>query len=222
MIAAGPLGIPAGLDDLCHPARTALLVYDMQAGIRSQLADGDRVTTQCRRTIDAARHAGMAIVYTRHLSAPKPWMGVTQLRTAMAWQRTDDPATVRPVFHRDAPASALVPDLAPTAADLVVEKLAMSAFEGTPLAFAMRDRGFVGLAICGIALEIGIEPTVRHATDLGFIPILLADACGAGNAEAGARVAEGMRFMGEAVMTDTAAFCARLRGLGPPGGTERG
>ena len=74
----------------------------------------------------------------------------------------------------------------------------------------LRVRGLVGLAICGIAREIGIEPTVRHATDLGFVPILLTDACGAGNAEAGARAAESMRFMGEAIMIDTAALCDGL------------
>jgi biuret amidohydrolase len=206
------LDVPAGLHDLCDPTKTALLVYDMQVGICSQLADADRIVAQCRLAIDAARHAGMGVVYTRHLSAPRPWMGITQLRTAMAWQRTSNPAEVRPAFHRDAPTSALLPSLAPTADDLVVEKLAMSAFEGTPLAYAMRDRRLVGLAICGIALEIGIEPTVRHATDLGFIPILLADACGAGNAEAATRTIEGMRFMGEAVITDTAAFCGGLGG----------
>ena len=50
----------------------------------------------------------------------------------------------------------------------VFDKLAMSAFEGTPLQFALRDRGITTLAICGIALEIGIQPTVRHAADLGI------------------------------------------------------
>ena len=34
--------------------------------------------------------------------------------------------------------------------------------------FALRDREITTLAICGIALEIGIEPTIRHAADLGI------------------------------------------------------
>jgi len=30
--------------------------------------------------------------------------------------------------------------------------------------------------MAGIALEVGIEPTARHAADLGFIPVLVQDA----------------------------------------------
>ena len=76
----------------------------------------------------------------------------------------------------------------------MIDKFAMSAFEGTPLAFALRDCGLTNVIICGVALEIGIEPTVRHATDLGFVPVVLTDACGAGDAEAGQRALATMRF----------------------------
>src|SRR5215471_12151665 len=37
-----------------------------------------------------------------------------------------------------------------------------SAFEGTPLAFALRDCGITAVTVVGVAMEIGIEPTVRH------------------------------------------------------------
>lgn len=204
------LNVPTELADLCDPKSTALLVYDMQVGICSQIADGDRIVERCLAALSAARRAGMRVVFTRHLSCPKPWMGATQFRSAMAWQRTDDPARVKPWFLRDAPASGIVAELQPTPDELVLDKLAMSAFEGTPLAFALKDCGITGLAICGIALEIGIEPTVRHATDLGFIPILLSDACGSGHAEAGARSLETMRFVGETMFTEVANFASLL------------
>jgi nicotinamidase-related amidase len=88
----------------------------------------------------------------------------------------------------------------------------MSAFEGAPLqlAFRDRDRGITTLAICGIATEIGIEPTVRHAADLGIVPVVVADACGAGNAAAGQRTLDRLSFIGDALMTDELAFCAAL------------
>jgi hypothetical protein len=54
----------------------------------------------------------------------------------------------------------------------------MSAFEGTPLDIAFRDCGIDAFAIVGIAMEIGIEPTVRHGSDLGYVPVLVVDACG--------------------------------------------
>jgi biuret amidohydrolase len=53
--------------------------------------------------------------------------------------------------------------------------------EGTPLTLALRDCGILSVAIVGIATEIGIEPTARHAADLCFIPVIIADACGAGD-----------------------------------------
>jgi nicotinamidase-related amidase len=86
----------------------------------------------------------------------------------------------------------------------------MSAFEGTPLAFALQDCGVTGLAIAGIALEIGIEPTAQHATDLGIIPIILQDACGMGERQAGERAIETLRFVGEALICDVDTFCERL------------
>jgi len=48
-------------------------------------------------------------------------------------------------------------------------------------------------------MEIGIESTVRHGADLGYIPIVVADACGPGDAEA-ERAFEGMRFIGDALL----------------------
>ena len=86
----------------------------------------------------------------------------------------------------------------------------MSAFEGNPLTIALRDCGIVSVAIAGIALEVGIEPSVRHAADLGFIPVLVTDACGAGHPDAATRSLETLRFAGDAVLTDTAALCALL------------
>ena|ERR1700760_492572 len=206
------IAIPATLADLADPTRTALLVYDMQVGICGQVKGGAIVIERCARVLAAARQAKMRVVFTRHLSNPTTWLGATQLRTAMAWQRTEDPDDVKPWFLRGTPGAEITPELAPNADDLIIDKLSMSAFEGTPLAYALRDCAITGLAIVGIALEIGIEPTVRHATDLGFIPIVLTDACGAGNAEAGARALETMRFVGEAILTDSASF---NRSLGP-------
>lgn len=74
-----------------------------------------------------------------------------------------------------------MPELAPLEREAVSDKLAMSAFSGTFLDMAMRDLGLDCFAICGIAREIGIEPTVRHAADLGYVPIIVEDACGAGD-----------------------------------------
>jgi len=137
-------------------------------------------------------------------------MGQFAMRQAMTWQRTDQPEAVEPWFLRGTPGVEIVPDLVPRPEDFVFDKLAMSAFEGTPLQMAMRDAGLGAIAICGIAMEIGIEPTCRHAADLGIVPILIEDACGHGNAEAAQRSVDALRFSGDAIITDVATFASAL------------
>ena len=97
-------------------------------------------------------------------------MGASQYRMAMAWQGVDEPEKVKPSFLRDTAGFELVPELQPLSSEAIFDKLTMSAFEGTPLAFALRDCCITAIAIVGIAMEVGIEPTARHAADLGFIP----------------------------------------------------
>jgi biuret amidohydrolase len=204
------IAVPQTLEDVCDPSKLALVVYDMQVGIVSQLKGAEVVTARVARVLEAARSAGLRVFFTRHMSLPKPLMGAFQYRMATAWQRVDDPARVEPWFLRDSPGFAIVPELAPRPSEAIFDKLAMSAFEGTPLAFALRDCGITAVAIAGIAMEIGIEPTARHAADLGIIPVVIADACGAGRADAAQRSCEALHFAGDAIMTDTGTFCAAL------------
>ena len=198
--------IPRTVEEALRPDRSALLVYDMQVGIVRQIADGPRIVERVQRVLETARGAGMRVFFTRHLSLPLELMGASQYRMAMAWQRVDRPELVKPWFLRDSPGFALAPELQPRASEAVFDKLAMSAFEGTPLEFALRDCGVVAVAVAGIATEIGIEPTLRHAADLGFLPVLVEDACGAGHAEAAARSIASLRFAGDTLFTDVESF----------------
>jgi biuret amidohydrolase len=209
--------IPRTLEEAVHPEQMALVVYDMQVGIVRQIADGPRVVDRVQRVLSAARDAGMRVFFTRHLSLPKELMGASQYRMAMAWQRVDRPELVKPWFLRDSPGFSLAPELQPRPSEAIFDKLAMSAFEGTPLEFALRDCGVVAIAVTGIALEIGIEPTLRHAADLGFLPVLVEDACGAGHADAAARSIESLRFAGDALFTDVETFRRLLAAYAPSG-----
>lgn len=198
------------LEDLIHPQHTALLIYDMQVGIVRQVADGPAILDKVRTLVEAARRANIRIVFTRHLSLPKDWMGAFQYRMAMAWQHRDNPADVTAPFLRDSPNFQLTPELQPRPSEAIFDKLSMSAFEGTPLQFALRDAGIRSVLIAGIALEIGIEPTCRHAADLGFIPILVRDACGAGNPEIADQCVATLQHMGDTILTDLATVTSLL------------
>src|ERR671911_2373625 len=137
-------------------------------------------------------------------------MGVSQLRTAMAWQHKDRVEDVVSPFLRGSPGFELVPELAAHDSEAIFDKLSMSAFEGTPLEFALRDCQVTAFAIAGVAMEVGIEPTVRHGADLGFIPVVVTDACGAGNPTAAKRSLEALAFTGDAIMTDIATITRLL------------
>jgi nicotinamidase-related amidase len=64
-------------------------------------------------------------------------------------------------------------------------------------------------------MEIGIEPTVRHGADLGYIPVVIKDACGFGHRGAAERSIASLEFGGDAVLTDAEIFCAYLRRIRP-------
>jgi len=205
------LSIPQTVEDAIDLQSTALIVYDMQVGIMRQMKDGGEMLTNVAKVLAVAREVGLRTFFLRHTSLPKNLLGVFQLRQALAWQRKDSVEDVHPWFLRDSPGHAIVPELTPLESEAVFDKIGMSAFEGTPLDTALRDCGVRTVLIAGVAIEVGIEPTVRHAADLGYVPILIEDACGSGNAEAGERALASMRFMGDALFTTIAETTALLR-----------
>jgi biuret amidohydrolase len=207
------LDIPQTVEEAIDLPRTALIIYDMQVGIVKQLRHGQQMVERVKTVLDAARAVGMRTCFLRHMSLPKNLMGVFQLRQALAWQRKDSIDEVHPWFLRDTEAHAIVPELAPLESEAVFDKIGMSAFEGTPLDTVLRDCGVRSFLIAGVATEIGIEPTVRQAADLGYIPVVIEDACGAGHQEAGERALASLKYMGDAMFTTVAEVSVILKRL---------
>ena len=205
------LTIPETLDELCDRSRAALLVYDMQVGVVSQLPDGAEIVDRVGTLLRAARAAGLRIVYARHYNVPLGWAGVGQLRMAKTWQRVHLASELKQALSHGSPGCEIVDALAPRREDVVLDKVTMSAFESTPLALLLRDAGLCSFLIAGIALEVGIEPTARHGADLGFIPVVVQDACGFGNAEAAHRSLAALKYAGDSVLTDLASVSAALQ-----------
>ena len=202
--------VPGSLEEIVSPENTALIVYDMQAGITKQIANGAEITRGVAQLLAAARKARIRTFFTRHMSLPLELMGAFQCRTAMAWQRLQSPEKLKPMFLRDSPAFQIVPELEPQPSEAIVDKISMSAFEGTFLEIALRDCGIRSFLIAGIALEIGIDPTCRQGADLGFWPILVRDACGVGNEVAAGHSIASLEHMGDTTITDVTTVCALM------------
>jgi len=184
MTRAYGLSIPDRLVEVCTPERCVVIIYDMQKGIVPQISDGAEIVQLCRKLLDAARARGYRIFHTRHFFLPNAVAGVGQFRRAMVWQQKERPEETKPLFLQGSPLWEIVPELTPHEGEVIVDKITMSAFEGTFLNLAMRDAQVDSFIIAGIALEVGIGPTVRHALDLNLCPVLVTDACGSKSADA--------------------------------------
>lgn len=68
--------------------------------------------------------------------------------------------------------------------------------------------------IAGVALEVGIWPMVSHATDLGCIPVIVADACRFRDQAAAQRAWDMIAFMGMR-LTGVSAGLAQVWGVQP-------
>ncbi len=204
------LDIPDTLAEALDPATLALIVYDMQNGVLNQISGADQVLANVRALLEVARRRGVRTIFTRHYFMPRELAGVYQLRQAKVWQGKDRAADTVPLIPHGSAGFQLVDGLDPRSGEAVIDKITMSAFEATPLDIVLRDCGVRSYLIAGVATEVGIEPTVRHSTDLGYIPVVVRDACGAGDQVAGERALAGIAFAGDAFIADTDEVCAIL------------
>jgi biuret amidohydrolase len=204
--------VPDTVAEMCRPGTTAVLVYDAQVGILAHVQEQQAVVGRISHVISAARAALVPVLYVRHVSLPPAVMGVAALRAAMAWQRQDQADRVAHAFPPSAPQTQLVPELAPQPDEPVFDKLGMSALVGTPVEAVLRDRGVTTLALVGAVLEIGIEPTARHAADLGLLPVVVDDACGIVDRDAAERSLASLDYSLLSYRCSTADFLAALTG----------
>lgn len=205
------LSIPENLEEVCTPSRCALIVYDMQAGIVPQIAEGPAIVRRCQQLLTAARAGGFRVFHTRHIFLPSRAAGVGQFRRAMVWQRKGDPMETKPFITQNSRSCQIIPELAPEDDEVVIDKITMSAFEGTFLNLALRDAHVDAFIIAGIALEIGIEPTVRQGLDLNYMPIVVTDACGSKTQELKERSLATLEETGEVITVDTTRLAALLK-----------
>jgi biuret amidohydrolase len=187
-----------------------LIAYDMQSGILAQIADGGRVLANVLKLLTAGRKRGIRTIFTRDYLMPTELAGVYQLRQAKIWQRKNRAAETRPLIPHGSPGFQLVEELEPRSGEAVIDKITMSAFEGTPLNIVLRDCGVRAYLIAGVAMEVGLEPTVPALRRPG-----LHSYCRARRVRRGESVCWGMgheqhRFAGDAFVVDTENVCAIL------------
>jgi nicotinamidase-related amidase len=82
---------------------------------------------------------------------------------------------------KDDPLTAICPEVAPVAGEMMLIKSEASAFGAGPAAGRLKAEGIEWLAVAGVWTEACIDATVRDAISLGFRVLLVKDACGSGS-----------------------------------------
>jgi ureidoacrylate peracid hydrolase len=170
--------------------RSAVVVVDMQNAFVSKggtldiagvdVSDALRVVGTIGKVIAAARAAHVPIVflqmgYKADLSnAGGPRSPNSRKELAMRLMNSK-PQWKGRLLTEGSWDFAIVDRLAPQAGDLVITKTRYSGFVGTTLDAQLRAGGIEYLFFAGIATNVCVESTLRHAYFLDYWPILIAD-----------------------------------------------
>jgi gluconolactonase len=207
--AAGPNG---GLD--LDPRRCALIIQDMQNDVVMEggafassgspaHARAQNVVENIRRLADACRARGVMVIHVWFVVEPGA-PGMT-LNAPLFEGVVDNNALVRGTWG-----AAPVPGLEPKPGDMVVEKMRMSAWEGTRLETLLRSGERTVLINTGAWTNMSVEHTARTGADKGYFIVLPEDCCSTMNA-AWHDAAVNYALQNVAAVTRTDAVLAALR-----------
>lgn len=172
-----------------NPARTALLVIDMQrdfcapggyaekAGLNVSLLR--EPIPAISSLLNAARSCGMLVVYTRegHRRDLSDCAPTKMARSHQARAPIGSEGPIGKLLVRGEYGHGIVDELAPKPGEPIVDKPGYGAFYQTDLEIVLRSRGISQLILTGVTTEVCIQSTLREAVDHGFECITVADGC---------------------------------------------
>lgn len=165
---------------------SCLIVVDMQndfvrPGAPFEVPDARDITANIAALAKAFADPGLPVVYTRYIADES----VLRLADDVPWiDKLKPPVHACTPGHVrmyddgvEADGAAIIEDLAPGTDGWVVDKVLYSAFSDTQLGSDLKVRGISTVYVTGVATEICVDDTARHAVHLGFDAALVSDAC---------------------------------------------
>ena len=196
------------------PARCALLIQDMQNDV---IIDGgafaesgspghareQNVVANAAALAAAARAAGVPVMHVWYI-VEEGAKGLKQ--NAPLFQGVKDSGALVRGTWGAAPADGLEPQ----AGDFIVEKMRMSAWQGTKLESLLRGLGRDTVIVTGAWTNMSIEHTARTGADKGYYMLVPEDCCSSMNAD-WHNASINYALQNVCVVTDGASVAAALR-----------
>jgi nicotinamidase-related amidase len=159
------------------PKTSALLVMDFQTAVVEMVAtDKDTLLERTAKLIEAARKAGMRIIYV--VVGFRPGYPEVSPRN-----QSFGPIRESGRFAAGSAGTDVHSAVGPQPGDVVVTKHRVSAFTGTDLDMVLRANGVETLVLAGIATSGVVLSTVRHAADADYRIVVVENCCADRDAE---------------------------------------
>jgi len=167
-------------------ALAALVIIDMQrdfvepGGFGETLGNDVSLLTAivpaCQRMLAAWRAAEALVVHTRESHKPdlsdcppaKRERGDPSLRIG-------DDGPMGRILVAGEPGNQIIPELAPIAGEIVIDKPGKGMFYGTDLQTQLQSRSIRYLVFMGVTTEVCVQTSMREANDRGYDGLLLTD-----------------------------------------------
>jgi nicotinamidase-related amidase len=154
-----------------EPLTTALLLMDFQRMvIDSYAVDKQALLGRVKRLAVTARNSGVMVIHV----AVGFQLGYPEVSGRNSIFSGLKAAGLLAMGH---PAGDIHPELAPHPGDVVVTKQRVSAFTGTNLNMILRSNNIDRLLLTGILTQGVVLSTLRHAADMDYRAVVLADGC---------------------------------------------
>ncbi|MEM0334675.1 MAG: cysteine hydrolase [Thermoplasmata archaeon] len=156
------------IEDFLKPEKSVFVVWDVQEALVNAIFNKETFLKNIQIILNNARSKNIPIFYTKITPLPEYFE-----------------SPVRKLFYKSGfNPGEIVKEVEPKKGDVIINKNTASIFIGTNFEYMIRNASKQTIFFSGIATEIGIETSARHALNLGFLPVIVEDAVSSGDKEA--------------------------------------
>lgn len=170
--------IPGSFEEMVRPESAALVMWDFQNGLGGKAVGLDGIVAAAGRLLDAADAAAVPVLWSRHTVPPFRQVTPGSLYRMMRKQGVENLDDLQPFMHEGSLEREFLTQLQPRSHDSVIDKSTPSFFVGTPVHLRLSAMQVRTLVFAGVATDIGIDLTAKHAFALGYYSVVVEDAVG--------------------------------------------